>query len=640
MRAFVGTLLLLLLLGQIAFAQKWGKVTDEEWAFFQPGADAILLFKIGKFSITPDFEFSGEYHIRILILTEKGADKYGNVRIPFWHEDRIEDFKAHTILPNGKKKKVKKKAVREEKDGFYKYKVFTFPEVQPNTIIEYKFTEKSPYISVLPRFYFQEEIYSRMSRLELILPAGLNYGLLTRNFRHFSPELKEEPITNIYGGRARYKRFVLELRDIPGLKEEPFAPDIDNYRTAIYIQLRSYQDAYTFLQFANTWRTVAKRYAKSYYGFFDDNASITQTANAITANATTPKEKIQLLYRFVRDSIVTTKYKGTVGIRLNPPPKVLSTRQGSGEEKNLLLVALLKAIGIDAWPLGISTRSNGEILNDFPDVTMINRVLARAVVGRTIYLMDTRAKELPFGVLLPDYLVSRGLLIKPEKGGLVKVTPAKVDSKIRVESDATLTPEGTITLTSTLIYTGYNAILTRRGIHNNSLEKYYQKILGKRFDNVTLDTVWAEALETPGEPLVVHLQLTLSEYAPVMGDITPLVPPFLTAQQENPFKSKRRVLPIQFRFPFSETETLTLHLPENLPLSEIPESTSFKNPNLNYNLRIISNEGTVQFFRKFNLKKAFFYPRDYKTIQKFFTIVTDQDHQAVVLGMAETGDSQ
>ena len=183
---------LMVLIITASWAQKWGKVTEWEKQISEvpddPEADAIILFHNGEYEITEDFKFKKKIHFRAKILIKAGIEKYSDFRISYWHEDRLTKLKAQTILPGGKKIKVKKKQIFEEKDRRFRTRVFAMPAVEVGAIVEYQVEILSEYLHFFEPWYFQHEEFTASSRLSVFIPDGFNYRVLNRNFRGLPTE--------------------------------------------------------------------------------------------------------------------------------------------------------------------------------------------------------------------------------------------------------------------------------------------------------------------------------------------------------------------------------------------------------------------------------------------------------------------
>ena len=141
-------LLYCLTAGQPAPAKdEWLPIPPEDLALkdnpASPGADAMILYR--ESAIDGQQAAFHEY-VRIKIFTTEGT-RHGDVEVRFFKgADNIEDIRARTIHPDGSIVNFEGQAFEKEvvKASGYKFlaKTFTLPDVQPGSIIEYKFRDQ------------------------------------------------------------------------------------------------------------------------------------------------------------------------------------------------------------------------------------------------------------------------------------------------------------------------------------------------------------------------------------------------------------------------------------------------------------------------------------------------------------------
>ena len=156
----------------VAQNYKFGKVSKEELIQKQhptdPTADAAILYREthANFDYSSD---SGFYMVtdvfeRIKIYNKEGFD-WTTKEIDLYQgssgKDEISGLKAYTYYLGANDKieeiKLKNEGIFEEKTNKYIHKVrFTMPDVKEGCIIEFKYTIKSPFISNIDEFRFQE----------------------------------------------------------------------------------------------------------------------------------------------------------------------------------------------------------------------------------------------------------------------------------------------------------------------------------------------------------------------------------------------------------------------------------------------------------------------------------------------------
>ena len=116
------------------------KMTNEPKA---PGAPAVILFREVDRDDNGTTSHEDDY-VRVKILTEEGR-KYANVELPFNKADEsIVNIHARTIKPDGSGAesdvKVFEKTIEKAQGLKYLAKIFTLPNVQVGSIIEFRYT--------------------------------------------------------------------------------------------------------------------------------------------------------------------------------------------------------------------------------------------------------------------------------------------------------------------------------------------------------------------------------------------------------------------------------------------------------------------------------------------------------------------
>lgn len=151
-------------------------------------------------------------------------------------------------------------------------------------------------------------------------------------------------------------------------------------------------------------------------------------------------DRARAALRFVQDEV---RY---LGIELGPgsyrpgePGEVLARRFGDCKDKSLLLVALLRALGVDAAPALVNTEERASLDGRLPSPAAFDHVVVRArVAGATRWLEPTRSLEHGpvAAVATPPY--DRALVIAPGEVALTALPaptaqPLEVTSTWRVE---------------------------------------------------------------------------------------------------------------------------------------------------------------------------------------------------------------
>lgn len=110
--------------------------------------------------------------------------------------------------------------------------------------------------------------------------------------------------------------------------------------------------------------------------------------------------------------------------------------------------------------------------------------------------------------------------------------------------------------------------------------------------------------------------------------------PFLEKTfQENPFKLEERKYPVDFGNTFRETYTLTLKLPENYTVEELPKSVNLVMPDksISYTQSIGEILGSISVRITFKINKPVFSAKEYKQLKEIVNLIIEKQSEQIVL---------
>lgn len=659
---------ILFLLSNAIFAQnyKFGKVSKEEILQkahpIEPNADAAILYREVKteFHYTQDdgFYMVTDYYERVKIYNTKGFD-WASFTIDLHKndkEDKLLNLKAYTYYLDGNDKieevKLRKDGIFEEETSKYRTQTkFTMPDLKEGCVIEYKYTINSPFIFNIEEFKFQETIPVDNVNVHFRTPEYFVYkthqrGWIpyqvnsesrerTMSYRETTQDLKAFSGAGIPETKTRELKFkedfyTVELKDVPAMKEEAYAGNINNYATSLQFEL-SYIDfpGSTIKTYATTWEDVSKSiYKESVFGneldkknYFDDDLT------ALIDGVSNPEEKMNRIFEYVKNKISWNNFNGYF---TNEGVKD-TYKKGSGNvaDINLILVAMLRNAGLNANPVLVSTKPHGIPL--YPTRNGFNYVIAAVENDGKVTLMDATDKNAEVGVLQPKILNWQGRLIR-ENGSsdwvpLAPSSHAVRSSMANVEFD-NFNLKGTVQNR----FTG-NYALNYRSTFKNIQADDQRKKLEKDLKQTELSNVAFENLNKLGEPVALNYDFkTLDAVEDVGGKLyfSPLV--FLM-MDENPFKIDERNYPIDYSYPMKNRYIVNINIPEGYKVESMPESSGFSlGENLGSYKYLISQLGNkLQLSVEFSINQASIAAAEYPNLKKFYELLIAKEKEKVVL---------
>jgi transglutaminase-like putative cysteine protease len=130
--------------------------------------------------------------------------------------------------------------------------------------------------------------------------------------------------------------------------DEPLAPPLSEVIPTVV--LSTFKD----------WSSFRAWYGEAVRGFTEPDAQVRDLAASLTKSRPTRDEKLRALFHFVADDIRYVNYVSGEWWLPNRPQQLLARREGDCDDKALLLITLLKAVGIDAQEVMVQTRMTAE----------------------------------------------------------------------------------------------------------------------------------------------------------------------------------------------------------------------------------------------------------------------------------------
>jgi transglutaminase-like putative cysteine protease len=155
-----------------------------------------------------------------------------------------------------------------------------------------------------------------------------------------------------------------------------------------------------------SWEDVGRWYSELQKSQIAVTPAVQAKATELTKGLTTDEEKVRALYSFVATRFHYVFLSFGIG-RYQPhsADDVLGNEYGDCKDKHTLLATMLKAVGIDVWPVLIN--SSRKIDSDIPSPAAFDHVITLFPQGNKPVWLDTTAEVAPYGASLPVYSVIR-----------------------------------------------------------------------------------------------------------------------------------------------------------------------------------------------------------------------------------------
>jgi transglutaminase-like putative cysteine protease len=646
---FVSLLFLSLsILPSAALAADWQQPTPDELKMTSepaaPNADAVYLYRE---ETTDDKLHVESVYVRIKILRDEGK-KYGDVEIiGSSNYSGITDIQGRTIHSDGTAipftGKPYEKLLFKTAKMQYRAKVFSLPDVETGSILEYRYKLRYDDNSVIsPTWNIQQPIYIRKAHYHFVptereVLSHVDKGSATTQIAYSQMLPKDDKVVLTQGV------YDLDVKNIPALPQEEYEPPMGAFAYRVrfyYTSVRTPQEY---------WNSFGKSWSHEVDKFASPSPAITDAAKELTSGATTQDEKLNKLYDAVM-KLENTRYSRehsqdenrAEGIKhIKSASDVLALKRGSPDELAMLFLALARAAGFHAEAMAVVNRSRDFFQQNYLNGDQLDDLIVFVTVDGKERAFDPGERYATYGTLQWTHTLAGGLR---QQDGHTTITNSPgigyKDTIVQRVADLTLASDGTVTGTATIVLTGQNAMRWRqRALEGDQVE------LKKDFDDqlqpdfppgIMIHTDHFLGLDEEGTNLVVRMKIGGS-LGTATGKRIFLPLSIFAAGGRDPFASSHREEPIDLQFPFLEKDQVTLHVPAEFQVESVPTDARVDLPQNAVYLSVAKAAGqTITYERNLIMANILFTAAEYDKLKGFFDDVSNKDRAQAVLHFTAT----
>lgn len=629
---------------------KYGKITNDELTMrvYQKDttAEAVVLYDEGYsyYVYTPEngFVLQTEFKQKIKILKPEGVDR-ANIDIPYYYgdgsdRDYINNLDAISYnLEDGKvvKTKLEKKYIFDEVLSETTKRIkFSIPNVKAGSVIEFKYTLVSRYVTDVPEWYFQSDIPVMNSKFGINILEYFNFNIRTKGYEHIAVTQKDESGQLRVGAgemlAVSSKIMTYTATDVPALKDEDNVWCMNEYKSAVVFELRGTQYPYEmYKSYTSTWKDIIEMLEKQNY--FSSNNRMSNPFKDETAvlmnGVTDEQEKISKIYSFIKSKI---KWNDVYSFYGGNPRTAAKEGVGNNAQINFVLMSALRDADIKCYPVLISRRSKGRFPITNPSINKISTFIVAAELkdGKMIY-MDGSSNHGGLNILPTDLLVDKGIVYDPKNPGKSVDLTNLVKNQFISRVVATLDKEGNLKGERTTNYVNQFAYTYRASVAGKDSVKIVDAIQNNtqtKIENIKIEG------KTSSDGNVKET-LTFTKNIETSGDYIYLNPMVFTHITENPFTQAERKLPIEFSFPYLYRLNCIIMIPEGYAIEEVPKGVrvSLLDNGGKCTYAVNVSDRTINLGYIFDMSQILYPFTDYEAIKNYFGLIATKNSEMIVL---------
>jgi hypothetical protein len=315
---------------------------------------------------------------------------------------------------------------------------------------------------------------------------------------------------------------------------------------------------------------------------------------------------------------------------------ILKHGYGSGNEVNLLFVALARAAGFQSAPVLVADRQRHFFDHERYDVSQLDAMVVWVRVGAQDYYYDPASRYCSFGSL-PWYETNTvGIRVSNPGGGLVQIPPGKsADAVIERKASLELDAEGNLQGKLSVNFVGQEALDQRseaREMDEAGRKKQLEdQVKGWLPQGATVELKSVANWEQSGDALYAEFTVNVPNYASSTGRRLLAPSGIFQSNKKRVFQNAKRVHPVYFPYPYQEADDITLQLGPSRKVETLPAARSQTVSFGSYEASCASQGGTVRLKRKMAMEGIYFTVDHYAALRAFYDTVRGGDDQQIVL---------
>lgn len=588
-------------------------------------SDAIELADVAVERMLP----SGQTTVRVqqlyYIANEHGARDYSERSVQYSEDSQqLSIIHARVYKPNG----VVLNAVDEGEDDvsdtsermYYdtRSRTLHFPSLHKGDVVELEY-QISPNSNVNPLgdyfgalIAFQGDVPQQLHRYVLIAPSSRKLNIVQERM----------PAAEVSTADG-YTTYRWEVRNEEALPNEPRGPSLTE--VAPYVSISTFAD----------WNELGHWYANFIKPQFALDPDLRRALGRITANTEIELDKIHAIHEFV---LRNTRYEamefGVFRYKPYPVTQVYQRHFGDCKDKASLMIALLRAEGIDAELALVRTRKLGDVSDRATSISIFDHAVA--YIPKYDLWLDGTAQYAGFRELPLDDQGAMALTVNLNGNAMLRRIPVTLPMEnythrvVRAE----VQPDGHIVFTGSAYTRGEDAPGLRREYEDAGRQRDTMRAnLAQVYPSVQVNSVHVDGADDLERDINVNFSGSLDTFAGKKTlALAPSWLPHKYADALAPLASRTEEL--QLPAPWTTEEELHFTIPEGATINGIPGNwrydTPFGTAVIRYDLhgRELVVTTSVQ-FRKLRIE-----PNEYAGFREFCQTVEKAFHEEITVHLA------
>ena len=591
--------------------------------------DAVVLADERRFDAT---KHGGVYTVhRVVEIRSEAGDRYAQGGAPEDDFIRIKELSATLRDQDGKEiRRLSDKDIHVVKtSGFGVFhsdrggRVFRLTHTERPYVFETTSVVELRTLFVWPDWRPQEDVPVQRAEMVVRADPGVEFG--TKGFGVPGPERTTE---------GRKQVWTWRVGPLDPEKPEDHEPPEDRGAVGVRFAPREFEVEGTRGNL-DAWSGLAAWYAALSAGRAQLDEAQRREVRALVKDDMSPAAKVAAVYAHLQQRCRYVAIElGVGGWRPHEAKETFRNRYGDCKDLSTLMVAMLAAVDVKAYPALTLTRTAGVVEADFPSSSFNHCTVL--VPGDSTWIECTskfhRVGDLPASVEGADALVVT------EDGGFLARMPVSAADANRVDSvlEGTLGADGALTFSLSCTATGDRADDWRTDLFGVSAQQrrdWARDLLAAALPSVALGRVdvTGESADAAG-PMTLRIQGTAEGFASRHtggAQVNPAVLRRARALAAVPPEERRT--PVFFPYAYVQHDSVAIRIPAGLWLQGTPPPDVVTTAGSVRTTCVLGEDRTLRWGRELRLEKREVPREEYPEVARLLAEAARRDHGGIAL---------
>ncbi|MCA9539586.1 MAG: DUF3857 domain-containing protein [Myxococcales bacterium] len=462
-----------------------------------PGVAAQVLYHHARAEVGADGLAVRRVRRVIRVLTDEGARRYGDVELSYVPGRQRLEIERARLLRADAPAASPARGERDLSDPDYRLyydlraEVLTFARPQPGDLIEvaWRLTDTDP-DPAFPGYY------GELAYLQEVAPRAIS---VVEVAGAAAERLQVEVVAPGLDVTRDGLRF--EAHDVPGVPVEVGMPGASSVR------------AYVHISSAADWADVDRRYRALLDARDTPTEALAQQARVWAGDATTPEAIVRRLAAHVAHEVRYVGLEfGVHSFKPELPAETLGRGYGDCKDKATLLIALLRALDVEAHLTLVRTRASGQVAKAPASLAIFDHAVVY-VPALDRFVDPTVDRNDPWTLPPSDQGAMAFVVGHSTEPVTIPAQPAAVnhsDWRFEVQLEADRRAKGELIWTTT----GHPATVARRALEAEGAQReIVEHALAERFPGAHLGAPTLTGLTPALDPVEVRAPVDLPSFA-------------------------------------------------------------------------------------------------------------------------------